>query len=126
MDKPPMEWIDKLFTCMEEFYGERWTKSYGREPFKSMGKTMWQSGLTGCSHDQIRSVLVYLKRAAQDPRAIPPHQMEFHHFAKGYKTPHIDYSKTEDGRDYQTADPEVARAAIRKIKEQLAAKNCSP
>lgn len=44
MEKPDMETIDKLFNCMAEFYGERWTGNFKngseRSPLISWSSTV--------------------------------------------------------------------------------------
>ena len=114
MEKPPMEWIDKLFACMEEFYGSRWRSEFISTRPEAMMKTLWQSMLTGCSHEEIRSVLVFLKRAAQDPAVKPPNYLEFFRFAKGFARPHINYD-----RDFKRRDTEIARRAMAEINTKL-------
>lgn len=112
MEKPSMEMIDKLFKCMAEFYGERWTKLF--TPLtESFHKTMWQSALYGCTYEQIRAVLVYLKRAAQNPLAKPPHQLEFWNYIHSKVPPTIDYSSVKPGRS------EAAQKAFDEINSKL-------
>lgn len=115
MEKPSMESIEKLFNCMEEFYQERWTKTYDRWFPIHLAKTVWQSGLQGLNHEEIRGVLVLLKQAAKDPMAKPPNHLEFYNFAKGTAKVYINTRTEEDTR----GDPEVARRAIAEIRAKL-------
>lgn len=119
MEKPIMEWINKIFNCLSIFYGERWTKLYSKPEYESIAKEVWQSALTGCDYDEIRDVLVYLKRAAQNPSSLPPHQLDFFHYAKKNKFPYIDYAAKTDS----LCNPEVSKLYIAKIKDNLKYKN---
>lgn len=120
MDKPEMEWIDKLFNCMREFYGERWTKQFDRWMPEELLKTLWQSALQGCTYDEIRGALVLLRQAAKNPSALPPHHLEFYRFAKGSSHPVIiNQPKSAN------CNPEVARRAIDEIKSKLSGRVCS-
>lgn len=114
MDKPDMETIDKLFNCMREFYGERWTKQFDRWMPEALLKTVWQSALQGCTYDEIRGALVLLKQSAKNPASVPPHHLEFFRFAKGTSHPVIiNQPKTP------VCNPEIARRAIDEIKSKL-------
>lgn len=79
----PQEWIDKLFNCMESFYGEKWTIGLN-EPYKiARYKTIWRSGLRGLTYDEIKQELVRQKHIASEiPMALPPHVLEFYRYAK--------------------------------------------
>lgn len=114
MEKPDMEWIDKLFNCMAEFYGTRWTKQFGKSLPEDLLKTVWQSALTGCSYDEIRGALVLLKQSAKSPMSLPPHHMEFFRFAKSKSHPVIINTPK-----LPKCDPAVARKAIDDIKSKL-------
>jgi hypothetical protein len=114
MEKPEMEWIDKLFNCMSEFYGTRWTKQFDRWMPESLLKTVWQSALQGCNYDEIRGALVLLKQAAKSPASIPPHHLEFYRFAKGTSHPVIINEPKQTN-----CNPEIARLALDEIKSKL-------
>ncbi len=114
MEKPPMEWIDKLFICMEQFYGTRWTKQFNKITPEDLFKTIWQTGLQGLTYEQIKRALVYLKRAAESNYSLPPHHLEFFRYAKGTEKPHIDY-----GANIGRGDPEIARRAMDEIRGKL-------
>lgn len=113
----PMEWIDKLFKCMEEFYGARWTQQFSKGSDENLHKTLWQSALYGCTYDEIRGALVYLKRAAESPGALPPIHMEFWRYAKGKSKPWIDYGQSK--RSYSNASNEVATRTLEEINRKL-------
>jgi hypothetical protein len=113
MEKPDMDVIDKLFNCLHEFYGNRWTSQF-RDGTEPLHKTMWQSALYGCTYEQIRGVLVYLKRAAQNPNAKPPHQLEFYRYISANKTPDIDYKEPP-----KSSSKEAARKALDEINSKL-------
>lgn len=112
--KPEMEWIDKLFNCMKEFYGERWTKQFDKSQPEDLVKTIWQSALYGCNYEEIRAVLILLKRAAMNPSAKPPHHLEFWTYAKGYSKPFIMYNI-----DTKKSNPDVARSFLDEINRKL-------
>lgn len=120
MEQIPMDWIDKLFDCMAEFYGQRW--KFDDALRKTLNKTMWQSGLYGLSYDEIKKTLLYYKWIANHyPHEAPPHQMEFHKTAKekflSFVAPH---------KEDQVCDPSVAKAALAEIKRNLSGqKTCS-
>lgn len=115
MEKIPKEWVDKLFNCMAEFYGERWTRYFGKPHLESFYKAIWQSGLVGLSYEQIKHALVLCKRSALHPSIKPPHVMEFFRFAKGYEMPLIEYERKGE----PTADPIVQRQAMDEIRQKL-------
>ena len=114
MEKPEMELIDKLFNCMTEFYGDRWTKQFDRFLPEALVKTVWQSALTGCTYDQIRRVLVLLKQSSKNPDALPPHHVEFFRYARGTSTPIIAIQPK-----LPSCDPAIARRALDEIKTKL-------
>jgi hypothetical protein len=122
MEKPPMEWVDKLFNCMREFYGSRWTDRLGKTP-EGLVKTVWQSALQGLTYDEIRGALVLLKQAAKSGTSIPPHQMEFFHIAKGRKTADI-YNKPRIP-ETEPSNPDVARKHLAEIRNKLNPAGCS-
>lgn len=82
MEKIPMEWVDKLFNCMEMFYGETWRKLYPPKNDVSVYKTVWQTILSGLTHAQIKYALVFYKNRAKHYSSKPPHAMEFYKVAK--------------------------------------------
>lgn len=118
-----INWIDKLFTCMEQFYGERWTKQFQKKTHaESFTKTQWKSALTGLSYEEIKQALVFYKWEAKNkPHLHAPHQLEFFHTAKRknytYEVPLVE----------NRGSPEVAKAALLDIKNKISRKmvNCS-
>jgi hypothetical protein len=113
MTEIPMEWIDKLFNCMQLFYGERWDAIINYNNRKDQLKTVWKNGLQGLTYEQIKDVLIHCKRHAQDKSAQPPHVMEFFRYAKGHSQLDINYSSSKQ----ENADPEVARFHLDKIRK---------
>lgn len=114
VEKPDTECIDKIFNCMKEFYGDRWSKQFSKSQPEDVFKTMWLSALVGCSYAEIRAVLILLKRAAQNPSAKPPHHLEFWKFTKGYSLPLIIYEVEQ-----KKSNPEVARSFLDEINSKL-------
>ncbi len=82
LDKPPMEWVDKLFDCMSLFYGQKWDKRFETVMTRDMIKTVWQSAITGLSYDEIKRSLVLLRQDAQVLSSVPPSHVEFYCYAK--------------------------------------------
>lgn len=115
MDKLPMEYIDKLFDCMELFYQDRWTKQFDSFYPKDMAKVIWQSALCGCTYDEIKRALVLLKQAARNPCELSPHYMEFYRYAKGTAVPRIQHQRPQVLR----GDPAIAKQALDDINSKL-------
>lgn len=109
----PMDWIDKLFLCMEQFYGERWSNQFWMLK-QDFAKKMWKSGLEGLNYDEIKATLQILRRHAQDPNNKPPHQMEFFKYAKGQAHPRIDYYEAKP-----KSSAEVAEKTLKEIREKF-------
>lgn len=115
--KPPMEWVDKLFNCMELFYGKRWLDQFRENTPLKFYKQMWQSALTGLTYDEIRNTLVLLKRTAENPASLPPNQLDFFFYARGIKRPYV---KARDCTITETrCDPQVTRRALDEINATL-------
>src|SRR5690349_9707480 len=106
-----MESIDKLFLCMAEFYGERWTSQFKDEHALTFAKSMWQSALTGLSHNEIKETLIYYRwMASKFPHEKPPHQLEFYRAATQHKV----YVAPKEER----GDVSVARAHLTLIRNK--------
>jgi len=115
MEKPSMEWIDKLFLCMTDFYQERWTRQFDRWLPEPLFKAQWQSALQGLTHDEIRGVLLLLRQAAKSPAALPPSHLEFYNFAKGTAKPFIANQKIPANR----GNSAIARRCLDEINAKL-------
>lgn len=114
MEAIPEEWIDKLFICMEEFYGERWAKWLESNYALEMYKTIWKNGLCGLNYEQIKKQLQRCKRYAKDPKTLPPHVMEFFREAK------VEYEQEiEVKHEIKKANEEIARHHLALIKKKL-------
>jgi|ERR1700722_17716977 len=111
----PPEWITKLFTCLEQFYGERFSKLFPDKLTKQYAHTIWQNGLYGCTETQIRAALKLCKTASTTPGTKPPHVMEFYKYCKGYAVPYIEPLPEKEYR----GNPEIAKAAIKNIRARL-------
>jgi len=116
MEKPPLEWIDKLFNCMTEFFGTRWSKQFSRGLPEDLFKTVWQSALTGLTYDEIRSALVILKRRAQYDGIQPPNHVQFFKYAKNQAKTKVSDIKRNHGKRY---NHEVSARAISQIRAEL-------
>lgn len=64
MEKPPMDWIDKIFDILQSFFGDSWTSQYKDDHVKNLLKGQWQSALTGLSREQIKTGLNFSKSMA--------------------------------------------------------------
>jgi len=95
MEVIPKDWVDKIFSCMSQFYSSRWDRNFDESGRESFFKTIWQSGLTGLTYDQIIYALKLFKKDSENPRAIPPHVMEFFRYAKGTERPY-EYRKSSN------------------------------
>jgi hypothetical protein len=113
MDGIQTEWIEKIFNCMESFYGDRWMKGQS-ESEKTINRTIWSTALHGCSYDEIKSALVLCKRHAQDKSEPPPHQLEFWRYAKGTAFPNIRYYQ-----QVEKGNPEHAKKYLSEMKKKL-------
>lgn len=82
MEPIPMEWVINLFNCMHQFYGERWSKLFEKPHLEDIYKSIWQSGLTGLTYEQIKSALIEYKLQSKEKNTYPPHVMEFFRTAK--------------------------------------------
>ena len=112
----PMEWVEKLFNCMSQFYGDRWDKYFVKPDVKEMAKIVWKNGLSGLTYDQIKFALLLCKRAALNKSEKAPHVIEFFHYAKGVNQPFINYHPKVNEKK---CDPEIARKNLYEIKKKL-------
>lgn len=113
MQPIPMDWIEKLFNCMAQFYGERWVKPIEKPHMQDFYKTIWQSGLSGLTYEQIKAQLVKCKKHAEDSCVSPLTVMEFYQHAKS-NTDLIVNTAPNTMRDSLTARQHMAA-----IKEKL-------
>ena len=114
MEPIPMEWVEKLFSCMEMFYGERWTDSFDKAYSEDIAKAIWKSGLCGLTYEQIKFQLQRLKVQSKDPFARPPLVTEFYRYAKtGLDQPEVILINEKKG------DPEIAKDHLGRIKKTL-------
>ena len=120
MEKPPMDWIDKVFDILESFFGDSWRKQYKNDHVKNLLKGQWQSALTGLSREQIRTGLNFCKSMAFAGQK-PPHGTEFFLYCKGKTTPYIPKPKF----DMHYANKELAKQQIAQIKSKLSPKYLS-
>src|ERR1700676_3233817 len=111
MQPIPMDWIDKLFNCMTQFYGERWTKPIEKAHMESFYKTIWQNGLSGLTYEQIKAQLVKCKKHAEDNSAMPLTVMEFYQYAKNLTELRVNTNAMKDSM--------VAQHHMAEIKQKL-------
>lgn len=116
MEKPPMEWIDKIFNCMFQFYGEKWSKFFSHKDYDSLAKTTWQSALQGLTYEEIRRALVFHKRRTQYHGILPPSHLQFFWDAKNTESRNIhEFKRKVENK----SDPTIARREISSIRSKL-------
>jgi hypothetical protein len=111
MQEIPMEWIDKLFTIMESFFREKWSKNLEKPGCLEMMKQIWKSGLIGLTRDEIKKGLSIAKCMASEHQD-PPHVLEFYHYSKGIRHPHI-----RQGSIPEKSNSDVAPRELDKMKK---------
>jgi len=111
----PMDWIDKLFNCMAQFYGERWTEPLKNPRVEDFYKTVWKGGLTGLTYDEIKIQLLRCKKDAEYLSARPPTVMDFFHYAKNIVVPYPQAFDVEPN----LAKKETALHYMSEIKQKL-------
>lgn len=115
MEAIPSEWIDKLFSCMTDFYGDRWTRYFKKPHMETFYKAMWKSGLHGLTYEEIKYALLLCKKASNDLNNFPPYVTEFYRMAKGRAFPYISENK-EKAEPY---NPEIAHQSLSEIRRKL-------
>jgi hypothetical protein len=115
MNPIPDDWIDKLFVCMQEFYGQRWEALFHRKNDQNFYKTMWKNGLAGLEYDQIKDALKLYKQYAKDEHSKAPYVTDFYQTAKGFVKPV--YKSHNNDHIYSS---EIRENAMREIREKLA------
>ncbi len=78
------EMVDRLFGCLHEFYGERWSKQFKDTHRLAFVKTMWRNGLSGLNYDAIKKALYYYRGHAKSPSSTPPIVTDFFRIAVGH------------------------------------------
>ena len=120
MEAIPEVWMDKLFACMAEWYGERWLGGLTRGPKFDLERTIWRSALYGLGYHEIKGALMLCRRHAQQLGAIPPHPVEFYHYAKGVTQPYIDFHPKANIK----TNPAIVKQYLSEIRQKLG-KECS-
>ena len=113
MEKTPMEWVDRIFVLMEQFFGDKWTDPLKDDYYRQMYKMNWQTGLTGLTKEEIKKALKVCKYISVSSQ-LPPNVVEFYHYSKGIRLPVK--TKLEDKTQ---SNPVVARSAIEQIRKNL-------
>ena len=81
-EKIPVEWIDRIFKRLAEAYGDRFVTLFNSETAIDLERLRWQSGLIGCTADEIKRTLDLCRIGKIKD---PPHVIEFFHYCKGHK-----------------------------------------
>lgn len=80
----PMEWVDKVFALLDEYFGQSW--SYLIKDKEHQMKLQWQHGLMGLNREEIKSGLFVARNMARN-KQLPPNVIEFYHYSKGLRQP---------------------------------------
>ncbi|HEX4373880.1 MAG TPA: hypothetical protein VHZ50_11310 [Puia sp.] len=108
-----MEWIDKIFDLMQDFFEEEWSKSFKYKEDMSISKTVWQNGLLGLTKDEIKQALLISRNLARNKQS-PPNVIEFYHYGKGLRLP-----PKPPKRDAFIPNPQIAKSSIDTMKMKL-------
>lgn len=84
MEPIPDEWIDRLFGCMQEFYGQRWKRTFKDANHEAMHKIIWKNGLHGLSYEAIRKTLYHYRAQSCNKNSLPPIVTDFFRIALGH------------------------------------------
>lgn len=114
MEKIPMEWVDKIFNCLNQFYGAKWVIQFDKFYPESLAKTAWQAALQGATYDEIRYALVLLKQNSTLKESTIPNYLEFYRYAK-----RLSYPKLQDKIEPIKGDPEIAKRSLDEIRSKL-------
>ena len=87
MSDLPKNWVDKIFDCLSQFYGDRWNNQFHIPDQIDLYKIMWKNGLDGLSYDQLRHGLAVSKKYSSYSYSKPPNVVKFYHFCVGFKSP---------------------------------------
>lgn len=113
METIPIEWIEKIFAIMEDWFNTKWTDMFDHPGRKVVAMTIWQNGLAGLTHDEIRQGLKLVKGLANNNQW-PPTVIEFYHYCKGIRKPHI-----PSNTNPFPMNKELAKSSIATIKQTL-------
>lgn len=109
------EWIDNLFKCMGQFYGERWCAGLNERQV-TLQKAVWKSGLYGLSYQSIKDALLLCRKNALNAGNKPPLVTEFYRYAKGTDLPNS-YRPTD--KTYKNQESMVASKAMENMRKIL-------
>ncbi len=113
METIPIEWIEKIFTIMEDWFNTKWTDMFAPPGRKSVAMTIWQNGLIGLTQEEIRKGLKLVKLMANNDQW-PPTVIEFYHYCKGIRKPHMPVKN-----DPFPLNKDLARSSIANMKKTL-------
>lgn len=109
-----MEWVDKIFNCLHQFYGSKWLDHFDKFYPENLAKTAWQAALQGLTYDEIRYALVLLKQNSQLKESTIPNYLEFYRYAK-----RLSYPKLHDKVEPIRGNPELAKRSLDEIRSKL-------
>jgi hypothetical protein len=79
MNNLPTDWIDKIFNCMEKFYGEKWSNLFVKKFSLEFEKKIWFNGLNRLSYEQIKHGFVICKKKSLIKDSTPPSVIKFYY-----------------------------------------------
>lgn len=86
MEKVTVEWVDKVFDYMAQFFGDEWNNLFSDTRRLDMAKQVWQNGLAGLYKDEVKKGLAICRVMARN-KTLPPNIMDFYLYSKGIKMP---------------------------------------
>jgi hypothetical protein len=86
MEAMTLDWVEKIFGILEDWFGDKWTEVFSPPGRKSIAIIIWQNGLAGLTYDEVRNALRKCKELAKYNQ-IPPTNIEFWHYAKNIPLP---------------------------------------
>ena len=119
MEAMSVEWVEKIFTILESWFGDKWTDGFSPPGRKSIAMTIWQNGLGGLTYDEVRLGLKKCKQLAQSNQ-LPPSNVEFWHYAKGLSLP------TPPSRSHAQSHLATIRQTLGRSRGQQSSAQASP
>jgi hypothetical protein len=109
--KLPMDWVKRIFTRLEEIYGDKWQAVYCLDK-SEIYLTQWSTALAGLTADEIKNALAMCQESEGYDLPTP---IEFYHYAKGLRV----MPKSHKRFSSSSGNPEVAKEYLSKIRNVL-------
>ena len=110
--KLPMEWIDRLFDRLEAIYQDKWRAYYSNPQKISLYKSIWSTGLSGLTPEEIRNAL-----AKCYSNTTLPNPITFYHMAKNLG---LVPKPKEEKITWKRGSEEIAKTYLDAMKKELA------